>query len=264
MTPSCTRRALLGAVAGAVAPAALSGCAGTTRSMRENPVALRAGWGQAGLLAKAEAALLEARASVALCFGPPPPADLEVRLVHAFSVPAAPGVAARYDPARRVIEVLLPDGPAPMHGPASWQGSLWHEYVHHVVHQTAGGEPVPAWFDEGTAECFGKYRSGVVFDPYRRGLQFLDWVRTSRVPRFAELDRMIRGTDHGRGYTAYAFAYTAVAHVVERFGEGAPARCLAAVRERYSLGGALRREYGVRLADLEADWRAALVARYSA
>jgi hypothetical protein len=259
-----TRRRLLVLGAGIVAPASLAGCGATTRVVPGTRITLRAGAMQEALLARAERDLVDACRQMAGVFGAQPAVPLEVRLVSRFSSPAGPGAAARYLPGERAIEVQLATGRDPLGDARDFRACVWHEYVHFLLHQRAGGEPLPAWFDEGVAEYFGRYGSGAVWLPSAHGGDFLGTVRAGRVPRLFELDRLFYATDHTRAYTAYAFAYTAAALLVARFGEPAPVLVAEAVRARYTVGGALRRLYGARLADFEAEWRASLVARYAA
>lgn len=256
-----TRRDLLRAVALGL-PAALAGCGQSVRRLPDASLTLRGGFGQGPLLARVARELAAARQALAAEFGPPPTADLEVRLVHDFSSPAGVGAIARYLPRQRAIELVLGNGPDPLGDPTELRGCLWHEYAHVVLHDRAAGEALPAWLDEGAAELYGKYRSGIAWSPEARGGEFLRWVAGGRVPRLTEVNRLFFATDHARAYTAYAFAYSAVALMIERFGPDAPARCIDAIGERYSVGGALKRLYGARLADFEADWQAILLARY--
>lgn len=260
---SLTRRRLLALGAALAAPVPLGGCGGTLRTIPGSAITLRAGPMQGRLVARAEADLDDARRHLAAAFGPPPATPLEVRLVSAFSSPAGAGAAARYLPGQKVIEVRLAGGADLVGDARDFRACLWHEYVHFALHERAGDEPLPAWFDEGVAEHFGRYASGLAWQPDRGG-EFLAAARAGRVPRLAEVDRLFYATDHARAFTAYAFAYTAAARLVARFGEDAPVAMADLVRQRYTVGGALRRLYATRLADFEADWQASLVARYAA
>ncbi len=259
-----TRRDVLAMLAALAAPLPLAGCGTTGRAVPGTGVTLRAGPMQGRLLARAEDDLLAVRTALVEPFGPPPTAPLDVRLVGSFSTPAGPGAAARYLPGERAIEVRLGDGPDPLGDARDFRACIWHEYVHFVLHERAGGEALPAWFDEGVAEYFGRYGSGVAWRPDSRAGDFLGAIRTGCVPRLAEVDRLFYATDHARAYTAYAFAYSVAALLVARYGPSAPASMAGAVRRRYTIGGALRRLYGARLADFEAEWQASLVARYAA
>ncbi|HEX7127915.1 MAG TPA: hypothetical protein VF406_19335 [Thermodesulfobacteriota bacterium] len=258
-----TRRRLLVLGASALAPAALGGCGATTRVVPGTTITLRGGPMQGLLLARAERHVADACRQLSTVLGDPPAAPLEVRLVSHFSSPAGPGAAARYLPAERVIEVQLATSHDPLGDLREFRACIWHEYVHVLLHDRTGGEPLPAWFDEGVAEYFGRYGSGIDWRPESRGGAFLEVVRTRRVPRFFEIDRLFYAADHARAYTAYAFAYTAAALLVARFGDSAPALVAEAVRQRYTVGGALRRLYGTRLADFEAEWQASLITRYA-
>lgn len=258
----CAPGALRAIAAGALS-AATAGCAATVRRAPEASLTVVGPWGQDRLARAVETALLEARRACDLALGPAPDTVLEVRLVHQFSTPAGVGAIARYLSGPRVIEVLIADDQAGLGDLRQLRGVLWHEYVHYRVHAIAEGERVPAWLDEGMADYFGRYRSGLSWEPAVVGGQFLPWIAEDRIPRLAELDVLFFATEHARAYTAYAFAYTAVARLVELLGDRAPAECVAMIRLHYTIGGALKHHYGLRLADFERDWQATLLRRYA-
>jgi hypothetical protein len=85
-----------------------------------------------------------------------------------------------------------------------------------------------------------------------------------RIPRLADSREMIYlESDPERIRAGYAFAATAVALLVERLGADAPVRCARLAAAHYTVGGALKRLYGLRLADFQTDWHVTLASRYA-
>jgi hypothetical protein len=156
------------------------------------------------------------------------------------------GAGVTFPEARAIIlRADLPDVPQ----------TLRHELAHLVLRTSVRGR-LPLWFDEG----YAAWGSGEVSRAETLELNLA--VAAGRVPTFAELDGMLRGSP-GTADLAYALAASAVAEIARRQPAGALERLLVRLESGEDFGAALTGATGLDQDRFEEAWRSALRRRYS-
>jgi len=144
-----------------------------------------------------------------------------------------------------IVRADLPDVPQ----------TLRHELAHLVL-RTAIHSPLPLWFDEG----FAAWGSGEVSRAESIELNLA--VAAGKVPRFDELDGMLRGSSNTADL-AYALAASAVAEIARRPPPGGLERLLQRLEQGESFDSALTASIGMGPDRFEEAWQTALKRRYS-
>ncbi|HEX6939396.1 MAG TPA: hypothetical protein VF158_08290 [Longimicrobiales bacterium] len=126
--------------------------------------------------------------------------------------------------------------------------SLRHELAHIALHRHLAPARPPRWFDEGYARiAAGEW-------DFNAAWQLRLAFATGRAPRLDSLAlAWPRAEQDAR--VAYLLSSTAVAFLRDRGGDRALATFLGRWKESGSLDAALRRTYGLTLAQFEEDWR---------
>jgi hypothetical protein len=133
--------------------------------------------------------------------------------------------------------------------------TLRHELAHLVL-RTAIRSRLPLWFDEG----FAAWGSGEVSRAESIELNLA--VSAGRVPSFAELDGMLRGSSNTADL-AYALAASAVAEIARRQPPGGLERLLRRLEAGEPFESALVAATGLDPDRFELAWQTALKRRYS-
>lgn len=133
--------------------------------------------------------------------------------------------------------------------------TLHHELGHLILRTVVSGR-VPLWFDEGYA-AWGSGELGRI-----EGLELNLAVASGRVPTFAELDAMLRGSAVAADL-AYALAASAVAEIARRPAPGGLELLLKRLSEGEEFNTALESAIGLSPDRFEDTWRQALRRRYS-
>lgn len=156
------------------------------------------------------------------------------------------GAGVTYPEARTIIvRADLPDVPQ----------TLRHELAHLVLRTTVHTR-LPLWFDEG----YAAWGSGEV--NRAESLELNLAVAAGRIPAFAELDGMLRGSS-GTADLAYALAASAVSEIARREPRGGLERLLARLEAGEGFESALVAATGLTPERFEEAWRGALKRRYS-
>jgi len=156
------------------------------------------------------------------------------------------GAGVTYPEARTIIvRADLPDVPQ----------TLRHELAHLVLRTTVHTR-LPLWFDEG----YAAWGSGEV--NRAESLELNLAVAAGRIPLFAELDGMLRGSS-GTADLAYALAASAVAEIARREPRGGLERLLTRLEAGEGFESAMVAATGLTPDRFEAAWRSALKRRYS-
>lgn len=127
---------------------------------------------------------------------------------------------------------------------AAYRSTVFHEYAHHAMRQAAGGVRPPRWFDEGLAMNLEPGRLPLVW--YKL---VLDAARQGRGVGLQDLASFQGGGD---ARVAYGAAALFVEALLERFGWGAMARCLARLGQGQDLEAAFLADTGLPLAEVHA------------
>jgi hypothetical protein len=144
-----------------------------------------------------------------------------------------------------ILRADLPDVPQ----------TLRHELAHLVL-RTSVRSRLPLWFDEG----YAAWASGEVSRAETLELNLA--VAAGRVPTFAELDGMLRGSA-GTADLAYALAASAVAELARRPPPGGLEPLLLRLQNGEDFGAALTASTGLDADRFEEAWQGALRRRYS-
>lgn len=156
------------------------------------------------------------------------------------------GAGVTYPEARVIIlRADLPDIPQ----------TLRHELAHLVLRSRVRVR-LPLWFDEG----FAAWGSGEVSRAETLELNLA--VAAGRLPSFAELDGMLRGSPNTAD-VAYALAASAVAEVGRRGPPGGLERLLSRLEAGVPFDSALVASTGLTPDRFEESWQTALKRRYS-
>ena len=133
--------------------------------------------------------------------------------------------------------------------------TLRHELAHLVL-RTSVHSRLPLWFDEG----YAAWGSGEVGRAETLELNLA--VAAGKVPTFAELDGMLRGSA-GAADLAYALAASAVSELTRRQPPGGLERLLLRLEAGEDFGAALTASTGLDPDRFEEAWQGALRRRYS-
>ena len=121
---------------------------------------------------------------------------------------------------------------------------LAHEYAHAVVHDLTRGR-APRWLHEGLAQAL----EGATVDPL---------LRVPGRPTLTGLEEMLGNPDPGRARTGYDIAHWVVQDLLDRGGMPAMRTFMARLRRGDAIAVAVPAVYGLRLAELEHQWRRVL------
>lgn len=176
----------------------------------------------------------------------------DARRFRAWAGPYAPewGAALAFPASRRIIM----QGRAAGSDAGDPQEVLRHELAHLALHEVLGDRP-PRWFDEGYASVAAREwrRDDVLATNVALALR--------GVPSLDELDASFR-RGSAAAQSAYALSYRAVSELAALD----PARGLTLLFEYWSAGGSLdaavRRAYGLTLADFERRFQTVTRRRY--
>jgi len=156
------------------------------------------------------------------------------------------GAGVTFPEARTIIlRADLPDVPQ----------TLRHELAHLVL-RTAVRSRLPLWFDEG----YAAWASGEISRAETLELNLA--VSAGRIPTFAELDGMLRGSA-GTADLAYALAASAVSEIARRPPPGGLEPLLQRLQSGEDFDAALTASTGLNADRFEEVWQSALRRRYS-
>ncbi len=138
---------------------------------------------------------------------------------------------------------------------ADLYATLKHEYAHLVLHQAIDHRRLPRWLDEGTAQWVSDGLS-----EYLPALQRALLPQAAAAGRLFDLGELAETFPHDdQGLQlAYEQSRSFVNYLVRRFGDHSLRLLLQSLASGASLQEALEEAIGIRLADLEQDWRAGL------
>jgi cellulose synthase operon protein C len=141
----------------------------------------------------------------------------------------------------------------------NWQATLWHELAHVFTLQLSAYR-VPRWLSEGISV----YEEGRVRTEWAGDseLTFAEVYAKDQAPKLADFDAAF--TRHDLVAAAYFQASLVVGLIVERHGEAALRRLVAAYASGGTTDDALRLATGMSIGDLQAAVDAALESRYRA
>jgi hypothetical protein len=133
--------------------------------------------------------------------------------------------------------VVLFPGRVPSYPDRNLETLLHHEIAHLLLARAAGGNPVPRWFNEGTATVAA--REWGVEDGARVALATI-----GRGPRsLSEVDASFSG-DGAAASRGYAVSAALVRYLLRRYGEDAVSRILARVSRGAEFGDAVEATTG--------------------
>lgn len=135
------------------------------------------------------------------------------------------------------------------------EGVLVHELSHVGLHRAVAGHPVPRWFTEGVAIHEADEHS------IERIRTLWDGTLRGQLVSFADLSAAF-GDDHGAVDLAYAQSADVVRYLVDGDDPGRFPRLVTRLREGSSFDDAVRQAYGLPLAYVEREWRAAVERRF--
>jgi tetratricopeptide (TPR) repeat protein len=116
-----------------------------------------------------------------------------------------------------------------------------HEYTHAAIHGLSRGR-APRWLHEGLAQVM----EGATVDPL---------LRVPGQPTLAGVEALVTDPDPARARAGYDLALWIVSDLLDRGGMERLREVLGELGEGRSLGDAMTRAYGLRLAELETQWR---------
>jgi hypothetical protein len=121
---------------------------------------------------------------------------------------------------------------------------LVHEYAHAVIHDLTRGR-APRWLHEGLAQAL----EGAPVDPL---------LRVPGRPTLTGLEALLADGDPARARTAYEIALWVVHDLLDRGGMPAIRDLMARLGRGEPIEAAVPAVYGLRLAELEEQWRRVL------
>jgi len=140
-------------------------------------------------------------------------------------------------------KIRLPAG-APLPRRREMERILVHEYAHAVIHDLTRGR-APRWLHEGLAQAL----EGAPVDPL---------LRVPGRPTLTGLEAMLADSDPSRARTAYDVALWVVHDLLDRGGMPAMRELMARLGRGESIEMAVPAVYGLRLVELEEQWRRVL------
>lgn len=140
-------------------------------------------------------------------------------------------------------KIRLPADGAPAAG-RRLERVLVHEYAHAVIHDLTRGR-APRWLQEGLAQAL----EGAPVDPL---------LRVPGRPTLTGLEALLADSDPTRARTAYEIALWVVHDLLDRGGMPALRDLMARLGRGEPLEAAMPAVYGLRLAELEDQWRRVL------
>lgn len=171
-----------------------------------------------------------------------PPIPVLLALEGSVAARRAPSWGVAY--ATSSGHVVLVPSRVPSYPHRRLEGVLLHEVAHVLIDRAARGRPVPRWFHEGLALHAARDqtledRSRVLWGTWR-----------GHGSALAAMERRFQG-GAASAARAYAFSGAFMRWVIDRHGDGAPARILAGVASGAAFDEAFRAAAGVTLADEE-------------
>lgn len=140
-------------------------------------------------------------------------------------------------------KIRLPLG-ATLPAPRQLERLVAHEYAHAVIHDLARGR-APRWLHEGLAQAL----EGATADPM---------LRVPGGLTLTGLEALVADPDPVRARDGYDIALWVVEDLLHRGGLPAARRLLERLGDGAPLPAALAQVYGIRLAELESQWRTLL------
>lgn len=136
-------------------------------------------------------------------------------------------------------KIRLPLSGAP---PAPELGRLvTHEYAHAAVHHLSRGR-APRWLQEGLAQTL----EGATADPM---------LKVPGSPTLAGVETLVTDPDPARARAGYDIALWVVGDLLDRGGMASMRDLLARLSAGETIAEAMPRVYGLRLAEIESQWR---------
>jgi tetratricopeptide (TPR) repeat protein len=188
----------------------------------------------------------------ALGFAPALPVTVVLQTERAFQdTTRAPGWVAAWNDGTIRVPVMGLERPTP-----TLVRVLRHEVAHSFVAARAGSA-CPTWLQEGLAQWL---EGG---DPRREDASLASLARGSGLPRLETLERPFVSLPETQAQVAYAGSLSAVAYIVERYGEDGMRKLIASLATGLKPAQALSAALGIGYAELQRDWEKQLVSTAS-
>jgi tetratricopeptide (TPR) repeat protein len=188
----------------------------------------------------------------ALGFAPALPVTVVLQTARAFQdTTRAPGWVAAWNDGTIRVPVMGLERPTP-----TLVRVLRHEVAHSFVAARAGSA-CPTWLQEGLAQWL---EGG---DPRREDASLAGLARGSGLPRLETLERPFVSLPETQAQVAYAGSLSAVAYIVERYGEDGMRKLIASLATGLKPAQALSAALGIGYAELQRDWEKQLVSTAS-
>ena len=188
----------------------------------------------------------------ALGFAPALPVTVVLQTARAFQdTTRAPGWVAAWNDGTIRVPVMGLERPT-----RTLVRVLRHEVAHSFVAARAGAA-CPTWLQEGLAQWL---EGG---DPRREDAALASLVRGSGLPQLETLERPFVSLPETQAQVAYAGSLSAVAYIVERYGEEGMRRLIASLATGLKPAQALSAALGIGYAELQRDWEKQLVSTAS-
>ncbi|MBI4255565.1 MAG: hypothetical protein HY616_10885, partial [Candidatus Rokubacteria bacterium] len=137
-------------------------------------------------------------------------------------------------------KIRLPLGPA-LPPAGELQPLVLHEVAHAAIHHLSRGR-APRWLHEGLAQAL----EGATADPM---------LRVPGSPTLAGIEALVTDADALRARAGYDIAHWIVRDLLDRGGLGGMRELLGRLGAGDALADAMPRVYGLRLAEIESQWR---------